>query len=285
MSSSATSRAESGFSLVELLVATTVISAVMIALAGLFVASRNMIQQQILRIETLQALRATLDNLMRDLRLGGACLPSTGSFIALAGVNAGSNDTVATRSGVVDANLTCVVTTIRDPMPPTARELKVESTNGFAEGMRAYIRHPNGTGEFFTITLVQPSASMLQKDGQSSQDYPAGSGVYAIDERTYSLDTSNPSLPVLLIAINGGTPTPFASGVESLGVRYKLARNCPPCDVVDLPANDSEWMLVNEIVVSVTARSRVPDKDGQYFRRSGQVSVKPRNLLPGSGGL
>jgi hypothetical protein len=212
-------------------------------------------------------------------------LPSTGSFIALAGMNAGSNDTVATRSGVVDANLTCVVTTIRDPMPPTARELKVESTNGFAEGMRAYIRHPNGTGEFFTITHVQPSASMLQKDGQSSQAYPTGSGVYAIDERAYALDTSNPSLPVLMITTNNGTPIPFASGVESLGVQYKLARNCPPCDVVDLPANDSEWMLVNEILVSVTARSRVPDKDGQHFRRNGQVSVKPRNLLPGSGGL
>lgn len=285
MASSATSRAESGFSLVELLVATTVISVVMAALGALFVASRNMIQQQVLRLETLQALRATLDNLTRDLRLGGACLPSTGSFVALAGANVGNTDTIATRAGVVDTNLTCVLTTVRDPMPATARELKVESTNGFADGMRAYIRHPNGTGEFFTITHVQPSASMLQKDGQSSQDYPIGSGVYAVDERTYALDMSNPSLPVLVITANSGTPMPFAFGIEGLSVQYKLARNCPACDLVDLPAGDSEWLLVNEILVSVTARSRVPDRDGQYFRRTGQIAVKPRNLLPGSGVL
>ncbi|MFN8624439.1 MAG: hypothetical protein U0587_00390 [Candidatus Binatia bacterium] len=269
----------------ELLVGTMVMSLVLTTLTALFVASRNTIQQQILRVETLQALRATLDNLTRDLRLGGACLPTTGSLVALGGTNLANTDTIVSRAGLVDANLTCIVTTLHDPLPSTAGELTVEATTGFADGMRAYIRHPNGTGEFFTITHVDASASTLEKAGQSSQNYPVGSGVYAVDERTYAIDASNPSAPVLVLTKDGGTPTPFASGIEALGVQYELARNCPPCDVVDLPANDSEWMLVNEILVAVTARSRVPDRDGRYFRRVGRIAVKPRNLLPGSGVL
>src|SRR5262249_33413340 len=106
-------------------------------------------------------------------------------------------------------------------------------------------------------------------------------GVYAVDERQYAIDTTtNPALPVLTIAVNGASPVPFAFGIEAANIQYQLNRNCPTCDVVDLPANDAEWALVNQLYLTVTARSRVKASDGQYIRLTRQIGVKPRNLLP-----
>jgi hypothetical protein len=34
------------------------------------------------------------------------------------------------------------------------------------------------------------------------------------------------------------------------------------------------------LVLSVTARSELPDMSGNYYRRTMSVNVKPRNLLP-----
>jgi hypothetical protein len=268
------------------MVATTLIGTLLAAAGVLFVTSRDAMQQEILNVETAQALRATLDALQRDLRLSGACLTTIGSVVALSGTDAGTTDRVVTRTGLVSANLTCVRTALSAAVPAGTVTLPVQSTSGFGSGMRAYMYNSaSGGGEFFTITQVQSGALTLQRDSASSEDYPQYSGVYAVDERAYAIDTSNPSLPILTLAVNNGSPQPFAAGIESFNVRYTLARNCPACDVVDLPADNSEWMLVNEVSVSMTARSRVRGRNGQYYRRTGQVSLKPRNLLPGASAL
>ena len=280
MPSTPTSPTERGFSLIEALVAITLVSLVLAAAGGMMAASRNFVQQQILRIETLQALRATLDTLARDLRLGGACLPMTGSFVALSGVDEAATDSLVTRHGLIQSDQSCIRTTLIADLKASDTQLKVDSIAAFAPGMRIYIRHPNGTGEFFALTGVQPSDQTLQKSTTLTTDYPSTSGIYAIDERSYAIDTSRPSLPVLTVATNGSAPVPFAAGVENVNVQYQLARNCPACDVVDLPANDAEWALVKQLYVSVTVRSRVKGSDGQYFRRSGEIKAKPRNLLP-----
>lgn len=278
MPSTRTSRTERGFSLIEALVAITLVSVVLAAAGGMMATSRNFVQQQILRIETTQALRATLDTLARDLRLGGACLPTTGSFLALSGTDAGTADTVVTRHGLIKSDLSCVSTALKTGLKASDTQLTVDTIAGFAPGMLVYIS--SGGGEFFTITGVQPSGSTLQKSTTLSTDYPIGSGVYAIDERRYAIDASNASMPVLTLTTNGGAPSAFASGVESVNVQYQLARNCPACDVVDLPANDDEWALVKQLYVTVGVRSRVQGSDGRYFRCSGQIKAKPRNLLP-----
>ncbi len=284
MASTLTSRAESGFSLIELLVATTIVSVVMATAGAFFVASRRFIQDQILSVETTQALRATLDNLERDLRLGGACLTTMASFVSLAGTNVGTTDSITTRTGMVNANLTCIRRPLNGTVAAGSSLLPLQSTNpGFVAGMRAYIDNGAGVGQYFNVVQVQTSPLALQMDTTTSQSYPSGSGVYAVDERTYSVDTTtNPSLPTLTITENNGSAVPFASGIESFNVQYTLARNCPPCDVVDLPASTSDWMLVNEVTVSVTARSRTTASNGVYYRKSGSVTLKPRNLLPGS---
>ena len=161
--------------------------------------------------------------------------------------------------------------------------------------MRVYIRQSNGSsGEVFNITSVDTDNNVLGKTasltcpdvvgGCPTPAYPAGSGVYAVDERQYTVDASNPALPVLTLTANGAAPVPFAFGIEGLQLQYELARNCEShagCDVVNVPANESEFALVNQIYITLTARSRTPSLNGQYYRVTRTVSAKPRNLLPG----
>lgn len=275
------SSAERGFTLVELLVASTVMLAALAAGGAFFVASRNTIQDQMIQIETTQGLRTAIDSMVRDLRLGGACLPVTGNFIVLDGVNA-TTDQIVTRTGLVRPNQTCVRTVLTADIVAAASQLPVQSASGFQVGMRVYINNGSNTvGEVVTLTGVDTAGNKLTKTTTLSQSYLAGSGVYAVDERSYAIDTSNAALPVLTLAINGATAMAFSDGIENLQVQYQLARNCTPtCDVVDLPADDSEFALVNQIYLTLSARSRTVQRNGQYFRISRTVAAKPRNLLP-----
>lgn len=273
---------ERGFSLVEMLVASAIVSTVLAAAGALFVVSRSFMQDQILLVETQQGLRSTLETMARDLRLAGACLPITGDFVVLDGTDSATTDSITTRTGRVRPNLSCVSTTLTAAMSKSTSTLTVGTTDGFAPGMRALIRHAgNGSGESFTIATVTPPNTLTTAGGWT-QDYPKDSGVYATDERTYSVDTTtNPSLPVLTLTANGNPPSAFAFGIENLTVQYVLNRNCPPCDVVDAPApDDDQWRAVNEILISATARSRTTARNGNYIRLTGRISAKPRNLLP-----
>ena len=266
-----------------MLVAVAIVSVVLAGAGGLLAASRAFTQRQTARAEVAQALRAALDALARDLRLGGACLPTTGTFVALAGTDAGTTDTVTTRAGRVRADLTCVRTALRADLTATAAVLSVDSADGFTAGSWVYLRHPAGTGEFIVLSGARLDTHELSKAGTLTRDYPAGSGVYAVEERTYAIDASASDAPILTVAVDGGAPMPFASGIEQLDIRYQLARHCPACDQVDLPADETEWRLVNELDVAVVARGRSPEQSGGWFRQQGRIHAKPRNLLPTQG--
>ncbi len=255
---------------------------------GFFVANRKFLADEMLRQETLQGLRTALDTLERDLRLGGACLPTTGNdFPPLAGSNAGTLDGVTTRTALVRSDLTCIQSTIQAASPATGiaagtATLPLQSVNGFAVGQRAYIRGSTNSGEYFNIMGVNGTTNQLTIASGLGSSYLNGSGVWAIDERVYSIDsTTYAPLTVLTIAANGAPAVPFAYGVKSINVQYQLISNCPACDVVDLPTA-TQWALVNQLYLTVTMQSEKPLSNGQYFTATGNIGVKPRNLLPGT---
>jgi len=282
LTSSTTSRG--GFSAIELLMGVMLMGLAVTATSGMFLAAKWQMKMQQRQIETTQTARAAVDMIVRDLRLSGACLPATGDFIALAGSDVDQTDTIITRTGLTRPNLTCV----RSAVPSggvAARSgsvVPVESSEGFAPGMRAYIRHPNGSGEYFDVASVN-GPTEIGKAQLLSRDYPELSGIYAVDERRFYIEpwsTAHGPEPELMLQIGSKPPQPFASGVEQLDVQYQLRRNCPPCDVVALPSSSEEWALVDALQLSLTARSELPDAKGNYYRRTVAVNVNPRNLQP-----
>jgi hypothetical protein len=253
------------------------------ATSGMFLASKSHMRMQALELETTQAARAALDMLVRDLRLGGACLPVTGEFISLSGVDNGDEDALTTRTGLTRADLSCIRTATTAVVSASGTSITVEDSAGFSPGARAYIRHPNGSGEYFDITNV-PSATSIGRSATLAVDYPPTSGIYAIDERRYYINWfTSPKglvLPELMIQIGSEVPISFAVGIEKLAIDYILTSNCPSCDIVDLPADNAEWSIVDQVRLGITGRSQVPNQEGDYYRRTLSVSVKPRNILP-----
>lgn len=278
-----------GFGVVDLLIAVTITASAVAATAGLFQGSRRFLIDQQQQVEATQNARASLDAMVRDLRLSGACLPVTGDFMCIdaiaATVNGNSEDQIWTRTGLVRPNLSCVTSATTTSTPAAGSTVVVQSADGFAVGMRAYIRSNANTGEYFDVTSVNTSTNTLGRSVNFTTTYAIGSGVYAMDERHYFIqhqtNHSGADTPVLMLQVGAQTAQSFATGIEALDFQYELNRNCPPCDVTALPADDNEWRLVKELFVSVTARSdSVSPMNGQFYRRTITVGVKPRNLVP-----
>lgn len=274
---------QAGFTSIELLLGVAMVGLAIAATSGMFLAGKGHMVMKAREIETTQAARAALDMLVRDLRLGGACLPVTGEFIALEGIDNGEHDEITTRTGMTRPDLSCIRSASTQMTTESDVLLHVESSDGFYPGMSAYIRHPDGSGEYFAVAAV-PAPTLLIMSGPPQRSYPPTSGVYAIDQRRFFIswvERKAGMVPQLMVQVGVTEPSPFATGIEELQVRYQLRANCnPDCDVVDLPSNNSEWQTVEQVLLNLTARSELPGPDGDYFRRTVQVGVKPRNLLP-----
>lgn len=269
----------SGFSIVELLLSTALATMALAATSSLFLAGRNTMRNEDVSLETSHAIRSTTDLFLRDLRLGGACLPVTGGFVSLEGIDNGATDEIISRTGLTRSDLSCVRSASVGVAPSGSSTIVLENVDGFAAGTRAYVRHPNGSGEFFTVDGVDAASKTLTSAAAFGAEYPVTSGVYGIDERRYTVDLAADP-PVLRVQINNEEPMPYAIGIEKVDIQYQLKRNCPACDVVDLPKDNAEWALVDQVLLTVTARSSRPSESGQLYRKSMTVRVKPRNLLP-----
>jgi Tfp pilus assembly protein PilW len=269
--------------MVELLVGITLMGLAMAATSSFFLASNGQMRQQNFRIETDQAARAAVDMIVRDLRLGGACLPVTGDFISLDGVEDDDEDEITTRTGLVRPDMSCVRTATTASSASGTNTLTLENIDGFDEDMHLYLRAPNGSGQYVDITAVDSGAKQITVSPPLSQDFASTTGVYALDQRTFyieHIDGPRGDVPNLMVRIGDDDPMSFAVGVEKLDFSYVLRKHCPPCDVVDIPTSESEWAVVEQVIVNLTARSEVQDASGDYYRREVEVAVKPRNLLP-----
>ncbi len=227
--------------------------------------------------ETQQALHATHAFLTQELRQAGACLPSNGEFIALEATDNGTTDEISLRIGVVDRlDLTCLATVLTLDAADTESTLKVQDVTGFESGQWIYVTRNGGQGDPFRIASV--GVDSLQIQGVLGQNYVAGGGVYAIEERSYAIEDIG-GVPVLTVSIDGEASQPLVAGVEEFDLRYRLDP-CPPCTEVDEPSTSAEWRSVREVELRVVARSTtVKPRGGGYIRMGGTTSIRPRNLL------
>ncbi len=268
---------EAGFSLIEILVAmvlTGIAMAVFVRDFGYTVQSRR---EMDLVAETQQALHATQTFVTQELRQAGACLPQTGEFIAMEATNVGVVDELTVRIGIADrASLACVTTVLTSNHSPGENKLKVQDGSAFEVDQWIYVTRPGGQGGTFRVASVK--IDELKIAGGLDATYVTGGGVYAIEERVYTVQTVG-DVPILTVSIDGEPAQPLVAGVEEFNVRYRM-EPCPPCSPIDAPATSAEWRNVREVELHVVARStaRGP-RDGEYVRMDGSTTVRPRNLL------
>ena len=288
-----TSSLSAGFSLIELLVSLFIASVMLTTMAGFFsmsVATRHNMGEQ---AEAAQGLRALLSTVTQELRQAGACLTQVGGeFIALDGEDNGLQDSLTLRIGKVDRNTRlCVDDVLKAQANVGDTSVTVGDATKFQAGDIVYITPTSVSGEFYTVadaagttlTLTSPLVDL-------NTPYDPGVGVYALEERTYAVDTSTYGRAVLTVARNGFPPQPLVDGVEEFNVRYLLAPCDPNCaDTVDLPADPAQWLLVSEVEIKATVRSRYLNREGEVvYARTGEagteseyIIVKPRNFLRG----
>lgn len=274
-SSRATER-NAGFSIVELMTV-MLLSGVLLSLVardfGFSVGTRHDLD---LVVEAQHALRTTLSEITQELRQVGACLPTTGEFLALNGTEGGPTDRLVLRIGQVDeSNVVCSRTILTADAKAGTSVLEVEDGAQFSSDQLIYLAGNTGSGKIFKASSA--SGTTLRIEGGLDRDYLAGDGVYALEERVYEVDDSSGD-PVLTVAIDGGEPQPLVDGVERFDVHY-MQEPCPPCDAVDAPTDDDGWRRVREVAVEVGVVSREPRRAGELVTLTGGTNIRPRNLF------
>jgi hypothetical protein len=209
--------ADAGFSLVESLIATVLMLIITGAIFGYVAPSTTMSRAQPEAMDMQQRARIGTDMLFRDLFMAGAGVyagPQTGALTNFfapiiprkMGMTGADAYTVARTDAITISYIpnTYSQTTIRQAMPVTSAELKVEDIPncpkhnqlcGFEIGMQVLIFDEQGHFDFFTITQVQDDAGHLQHRGQGlSYPYQPGAIVTQAESHTYYYDAVNKQL-------------------------------------------------------------------------------------------
>jgi hypothetical protein len=256
-------RAEAGFSIIEMLIATVIMMAVTGATFSLMNPAQGMFTAQPEVSDMQQRLRIAVDTLKKDLLMAGAGtysgnnkLGSLGQYVATILPDREGNvtpdppgtfkctTTFCSSLGASDAITllyvppTSAQTTIRDAMPAQSAELKVNRQDGcpgsddlcgFKEGMQVMIFDDSGTSDIFSITNVQESALHLQHRGQDlSKAYAQNTYITQIAAATYWLKTDTAAETYQLMRYDGYlTDAPIAENIVGMAFEY-FADPSPP---------------------------------------------------------
>jgi hypothetical protein len=257
-------RAEAGFSIVEMLIATVIMMAVTGATFSLMNPAQGMFVAQPEVSDMQQRLRIAVDTLKKDLLMAGAGtysgnnkLGSLGQYVATILPDREGNispdppgtfkctTTFCSSLGASDTITlmyvppTSAQTTISDPMPAQSAELKVTGQGpgcpsndqlcGFKEGMQVMIFDESGTSDIFSITNVQTSALHLQHRGQDlSKAYAQDTYITQIAAATYWLKTDTVAETYQLMRYDGyQTDAPIAENIVGMAFEY-FADPSPP---------------------------------------------------------
>jgi hypothetical protein len=255
------------------------ISSVMMTLmTGFFRANVAVRHDAGLQTEAQQGLRALFELITQELRQAGACLPTQGQFIALDGTNSGDEDVLTLRIGQTDVEtLRCVKAGTASAVVGSAT-LPLESGEGdlFASAAMVYVTPNGATGEFYQVVSTTSDSITIDEAG----DFPESTGVYAIDIRTYQVETFN-GRKVLTVQIDGSESYPLVTGVEQFDVTYRLESETNPDEFDDstLPETEEDWQRVRRLMIAGTIEAKQQTQDGATVQEAGSIEVKPRNLL------
>jgi hypothetical protein len=233
-----------GFSVIELLVAMTVMVGVTAAIFAVLDPSSSTFSVQTEAADMQQRLRVATETLRRDLAMAGAGplleghLGSLGYFFApliphKAGVHGDEpgifrNDAIA----VAYVPASPAQSTISLPMPARSGDVAVHvgpgcppigSLCGFSARMRVLIYDDTGAHDVFSVTGVEASFLRLRHEGaDSAHVYPAGSPIVEVRNRAYYLRADAATGADQLARADGdaGSEVPVVDHVVGLGFEY-----------------------------------------------------------------
>lgn len=259
-----------GLSLPEILVALALTSIVTLASFKAYITQhKNYLTQDDITIIQ-QNVRASMDELSRQLRMAGFALPHGLDGITAYNTNP---DTIVIQYADSDCS-----TFLSAAMPQPSAELKCGSpVDCFYAGQWVYIFEPDsGGGEFFEITHVQTGSDHLQHNTMTlSKKYTAKSVILSMNRMKFYVDnTTDPAHPALMVQYLGMAPQVYAENITDLQFRYGLDNGT----TVDVPI---EYDDVRSITVTVAGRSNQPEKDNagidRFRTRTNTSTVSLRN--------
>lgn len=204
---------EGGYSIVELLLASAIVSSLMAGVLALAISLHVGLRAEGERADLQQRLRVAVDALSRDLALAGAGTNqgaragplgfSIASVVPFRQGAAGADPAGAFRTDAITvlsvAAQTAAQTTIGLPLPAWSGTASInldpgcppdDSACGFAAGTDVLVFDDTGSYDTFRVTAVQAGALQLQHDmADTPQVYAAGARIAAASSHTYLLKT------------------------------------------------------------------------------------------------
>lgn len=260
-----------GFTLLELLIAIVLTSIVSYAVMKVYIDQHKtyMVQDDITNVQ--QNVRASIDELSKNIRMAGYDLP-----VGLQAIYAYNTDPdtilIVYHDNGCDTYLSA-------PMPQPSAELKCGTDiSCFYDGQWVFIYDADSAkGEWFEITEVQSAAFHLQHNTMAlSRKYNTNALVLAMTTVKYYIDnTTDPDHPALMRQYYGDDPQIFAENISDLQFRYEMKNGL----VEDEPVLSEN---IREVFIDITGRSNSPDvdEDGVKFYRNRifATSVYLRNI-------
>jgi hypothetical protein len=241
-------RGDGGFTILELLVSTTIMLLVTGAIFSLVNPGKGAFQVQPEVSDVQQRLRVGVDTLQKDLVMAGAgtyageMAGALSYFIAPIMPYVAFGDVTDPSKGVYfrDDVISLVYvpptpsqTTISQAMPPKSAEIKVneqpncppvkgEELCGFNPGDHAIIFDESGNWDMFTITQVQdPAVHMQHRDDAFSVGYSANSALTQIVTAMYYFKAAAGNTPPQLMYYDGwNTDLPVVDNVVKMQFQY-----------------------------------------------------------------
>lgn len=260
-----------GVTFVEVMIALVITGILTTSIMKLYVTQhRNyLVQDDITDMQ--QGVRASIDELGRNIRMAGYDLP-----LGLDAIEAH------------DTNPDTLVVTYHDngcdsylkfPMPQPSAELKMGTDIGcFYSGQWVFIYEPDSAkGEWFLITHVQDSARHIQHRTMSlSRKYGANAQVFAITRAKYYIDhTTDPDNPKLMRQLFGELPQVFAENITDLQLEYVTKSGIVEAE----PALMSNLREVRINVTGQSGRPEINDAGDEVMRtRSFSTAIYLRNV-------
>ena len=277
-----------GFTLIELMIALTVMSLVLIAVFSTFFRSQKVGQTMTTTVNLRQGVRGADQLLERELRMAGSGWGrravdrySSGGTDSLFAVNFGPGGAALCDSVSIMGGWTAA-TTLRAGMVSPWSSLPVTSTAGFAVNDLVVVTN-GARAHLFQVTAVQASPAQLSNASSSSLNPPVGSNlanwpaggyatgaqVYRVSWVTYKIDSTTFRRAALVRRVFGGTPQLVAYDVSGLQIRYRMQDG-------STTRSPSSIYMVDEIVPIVWTRQAVR---GQATRvDSVWAVVRPRTF-------